>query len=328
MRWAAVALCVLSAVAVLVTAPAGAVPPDEAGWWWRVQSLPVPVPSPTQPGELMVGQAPDGQTAIAAVRFTLAEGETAPVLRLKAANEANPGGLKLLACPALTPWSPGEAQPFNARPAADCTRSQAVGARADDGTWTFTLTGFSEGNLYDVVIQPGEPEPGAVRQPASVTFAKPGPEAVTASAAPATDPGFTEQPVPAEEPLGGEDFSGDFGGEVALPGPVGDLAVPRPTEAPSIGATPGRLAGRPAAAPVGTVAPAVEDALTGRPGLAALILFIGAAIAATRLRDAPFSHAALFGHIGGGRRHVELTPEPGGLAQFVRPRVGKPNPLS
>lgn len=324
-RWLAVVGCVVAAVAVLVGVPAGAIAPDDTGWWWRAQDLPVGVPvAPTaEEGQLMVSDAPDGPTAIAALRFTVMEGDTAPVLTLKAANEANPSGLKIVACPSLTPWGPGDAQAWNSRPAADCGTLQAEGTRADDGTWTFNLAGFSEGNSYDVVLQPAEPEAGGLRQLASVTFAKPGPEAVTTT--PATTGGdFTFEPTPAEEPVG-EDFSGDLGGEVALPTPI-EPAVPQATQPPSIGATPGRLAGRPAASPVGVVTPD-SGGLTGRPGLAALILFAAAAIAATRLREAPITQSSVFAHITGGRRRPTVAPEPGGLAQFVRPRVGKPNPL-
>lgn len=326
MRWLSVAALVVVGVTLLVGSSAGAVAPEQTGWWWRVQDLPVAVPvkPTTEEGQLMVADAPDGALAIAAIRFTLAEGETAPILTLKAANDANGGGMKIVACPALTPWGPGDAQAWNARPAANCGAMQAAGSRAEDGTWTFALTGFSEGNAYDVVLQPADPEPGAVRQAASVTFAKPGPEAVTAT--PATTGGdFVFEPPPVEEPATG-DLGSDLGGEVALPDPV-EPTAPQVTDAPSLGASPGRLAGRPAAAPVGTVTPA-SDGLTGRPGLAALILFAAAAIAATRLRESPITQSSLFAHVTGGRQRPVAAPEPGGLAQFVRPRVGKPNPLT
>lgn len=322
------ALVVVSVTVLVSSSGAGAVAPEQTGWWWRVQDLPVPVPVPpptTEEGQLMVADAPDGALAIAALRFTLAEGETAPILTLKAANDANGGGMKIVACPALTPWGPGDAQAWNARPAANCGAVQAVGTRAADGsTWTFALTGFSEGNAYDVVLQPTEPEPGTVRQAASVTFAKPGPEAVTATPA-STGGDFVFEPPPVEEPVTG-DLGSDLGGEVALPDPV-EPPAPQVTDAPSLGASPGRLAGRPAAAPVGTVTPATEG-LTGRPGLAALILFAAAAIAATRLRESPITQSSLFAHVTGGRQRPVAAPEPGGLAQFVRPRVGKPNPLT
>lgn len=328
-RWAAVAACVLSAVALLAGGVAGAVAPDETGWWWRAQSLPlgVPVAPTTEEGQLMVSDAPDGPSAIAAIRFTIAQGETAPILTLKEASQANASTLKLVACPALTPWSPGGAQAWNSRPAADCGTVQAAGQRSADGTWTFALAGFSAGSSFDVVLQPAEPEAGGIRQPASVTFAKPGPEAVATTPPPTTGGGFVADPGTFEDPVAGGDFSGDLGGEVALP-PALDDALPQAANPPTVGASPGRLAGRPAAAPVGVVATPSGGGITGRPGLAALILFAGAAIAATRLRDTPITHSALFSHITGGRRRPEAAPEPGGLAQFVRPRVGKPNPLT
>ena len=323
-RWAAVVACVVAALAVVAGAPAGAIAPEQTGWWWRVQDLPigVPVAPTTEEGQLMVSDAPDGPTAIGALRFTLAEGETAPVLTLKAANEANPDGMKVVACPALTPWSPGDAQAWNSRPAANCAAQQAEGSRAEDGTWTFALAGFSEGDSYDVVLQPAEPESG-VRTLASVTFEKPGPDAVTATPA-STGGDFTFEPAP-EEPVS-ENFSPDFEDEVALPPPF-ETPAPQATDSPSLGATPGRLAGRPAAPPVGVAAP-VSEGITGRPGLAALILFAGAAIAATRLRESPITQSAVFAHITRGRRRPAAEPQPGGLAQFVRPRVGKPNPLT
>jgi hypothetical protein len=65
------------------------------------------------------------------------------VLRLKEsdASGANVGAdkAKVLACPATSPWGPGQNANWQDRPVADCSVGSAEGARGEDGVWTFDL---------------------------------------------------------------------------------------------------------------------------------------------------------------------------------------------
>ena len=55
----------VAAVGLLTAAPAGAAELTDAGWWWRLQDGPAPLPAPptVPPGGLLVQGAPDGATA-------------------------------------------------------------------------------------------------------------------------------------------------------------------------------------------------------------------------------------------------------------------------
>ena len=89
--------------------PAAATSLNGAAWWWRAQQDPPVLKAPNVPdGGLMVQGAPDdpttpepdGASAIAAVRFTLDQGQTNPVLTLKLVKDQSQAGPNpiILAC--------------------------------------------------------------------------------------------------------------------------------------------------------------------------------------------------------------------------------------
>jgi hypothetical protein len=142
------------------TESGGAVTQD--GWWNRLQgpqegepagnpirplvpALPKP---PNVPADAISAGVTAGQVdkvAAVGIDVLLAPGATLDglVLRLKEsdANGANVGAdkAKVLACPATSPWGPGQNANWQDRPVPDCSLGSAEGARGEDGTWTFDL---------------------------------------------------------------------------------------------------------------------------------------------------------------------------------------------
>ena len=159
------------ALAVLFLVSAAAAPAQAAesrgaathdGWWNRLQgpqegepggnpirtvvpALPKP---PTVPADAISVGATAGQPdkiAAVGIDIALADGASLDrlVLRLEEsdASGANVGAeaAKVLACPATSPWGPGQNANWQDRPLADCSLGSAEGARGEDGTWTFDL---------------------------------------------------------------------------------------------------------------------------------------------------------------------------------------------
>jgi hypothetical protein len=159
------------ALAVLFLVSAAAVPAQAAesrgaathdGWWNRLQgpqegepagnpirpivpALPKP---PNVPADAISVGATAGQVdkvAAVGIDVVLADGASLDrlVLRLEesGASGANVGAdkAKVLACPATSPWGPGQNGNWQDRPLADCSLGSAEGARGEDGTWTFDL---------------------------------------------------------------------------------------------------------------------------------------------------------------------------------------------
>jgi hypothetical protein len=159
------------ALAVLFLVSAAAAPAQAAesrgaathdGWWNRLQgpqegepagnpirpvvpALPKP---PNVPADAISVGATAGQAdkvAAVGIDLVLADGATLDrlVLRLKEseASGANVGAeaAKVLACPATSPWGPGQNANWQDRPLADCSLGSAEGARGEDGVWTFDL---------------------------------------------------------------------------------------------------------------------------------------------------------------------------------------------
>ncbi|HKY74711.1 MAG TPA: hypothetical protein VJS45_01120 [Acidimicrobiia bacterium] len=164
-RLGVLALAVLFLVSALA-APAQAAESRGAathdGWWNRLQgpqegepagnpirtvvpALPKP---PNVPADAISAGATAGQVdkvAAVGIDVVLADGASLDrlVLRLKEseASGANVGAdkAKVLACPATSPWGPGQNGNWQDRPLADCSLGSAEGARGEDGTWTFDL---------------------------------------------------------------------------------------------------------------------------------------------------------------------------------------------
>src|SRR5687767_12203648 len=148
-------------------APAGAADSRGAasqdGWWNRLQGpaegepegnalrpvVPAIPQPPNVPADAIATSGGGGQVdKVAAVGIDVALADGARVeqltLRLK---EATGGGAnfgaeqaRVLACPATTPWGPGQNGAWRDRPNADCGLASAEGVRSADGIWAFDLT--------------------------------------------------------------------------------------------------------------------------------------------------------------------------------------------
>jgi len=145
----------------------GAAVATQDGWWNRLQGpqegepegnplrpvLPALPAPPTVPGDAIAAGVAGGQPALLAavgIEVALPAGGLVESLKLilkeSPGGTHNAGGAKVLACPATTPWGPAKNAAWRDRPQADCSLFQAEGVRADDGTWTFDLTGL--GSLW------------------------------------------------------------------------------------------------------------------------------------------------------------------------------------
>ncbi|HEV7865318.1 MAG TPA: hypothetical protein VGR20_21660, partial [Acidimicrobiia bacterium] len=137
------------------------------GWWNRLQGpvegepdgnpvrplVPAVPKPPNVPADAIAAGATTGQVdkvAAVGIDLVLADGATLDglTLRLKEApgNGANLGAkeAKVTACPATIPWGPGQNAAWRERPTFDCRLGSADGTRAEDGTWTFDLTGIAQ----------------------------------------------------------------------------------------------------------------------------------------------------------------------------------------
>src|SRR5439155_14512834 len=150
---------VLVAAAALILLEPGAVRAADlraAGWWWQVKSgalAAAPLTSPDVPdGGLLVAGAPDGATAIAALRYTLDASETPSQLTLKVANDTGGATAVLAACPAGSAWKPASPGAWEDKPAPACERGSVNGIRsADKSSWTFAVAPLAAGGTLDVV---------------------------------------------------------------------------------------------------------------------------------------------------------------------------------
>ena len=287
----------------LLAGPADADAPSAFGWWWRVQTglvAAVPPPPTVPPGGLMVAGAPDGATAVSALRFELDEGEASPVLTLRVADDVGGAAAELAACPTGAPWSPALAGTWDEKPTAACSRGSVQGVRSEDGsTWTFALAPLLAGSVVDVVVVPAE---GSVFQ---LAFDPPGGDALATTAGEVAAP---EPVAPEVEPASGESFARSDAVVPFTPAlPAADQVVT--AVAPGVGPPPTAAASpSPAASPRSQPA---DPPRTAR-GLALAVLalaLVAGAIAVLRGGTAPVA-------IGTG-----------GVGRFARPRAGSPPPI-
>lgn len=351
----AVLLATGAALVALPAPPAGAASLVASGWWYRASTTtptaesPQPVPggnpqvpalptAPTVPADqLHVEGSPGGATAIAAMTFSLAEGESSPVLTLTPhPSSAVPPEAVILACRAAVQWAPPAQSPgtWETKPLVDCLTS-VQGQTAEGGKIVFPLQPLVSGSLLDVVIVPGTVAnlpAGQNGSTFSLTFARPGPEAlVTTTATSGSDGGFVSpisdfSPV-TETPLGGDVL--DLGSPAALPTPAAEPPVAPALEpqdqAPSI---PRVAAAQPVAA--------LDRSAARNLGLVLILLgAIGAYLAAngsprTAVGLGRFRRALPAGEAGAILPDVSDSPREvaeRGLGRLRRPRVGAPPAL-
>lgn len=185
-------------VSLASISPAGAATPAATAWWWRPQGAAGGILFPTPPSVpadgLAVGGAPDGPTAVAAVRYALFAGETPLTLSLVTSNEAGADGAVIWACPAGGPWEPVQAGKWETRPQAACGVASVTGKRSPDGkSWTFdvsSLASLTVQGFLDIVLQPGTVSTpgGSVSTTFQISFSKPGTSSLATDQAPSTTP--------------------------------------------------------------------------------------------------------------------------------------------
>jgi hypothetical protein len=303
----------------------------DASWWWFGNQGPAPIPAPpTVPeGGLLVAGAADGAKAIAAVRFSLAEGESNPTLTLAVAENGDQGGegAVLGACVAGSAWGGGEkGGPWEAKPNAACSTGSVQGIRAEDGkSWTFGLAPLVVSGEVNVVITPGMVTPEApVGSTFSLAFAPPTTAALTTTPGesssssglfvdPATD--FADEPVGALADDSSQIFSAD----------TVNAFTPSLPET-SQGLTPTAPAVRQT-----TASNVVPPKPSGRSSAVAFLVLVMAVAVMVRLNKIPVPGLRRLGPLASGPGHaapvVATTPELGGLGRFARRRTGTPPPL-
>jgi len=335
------ALVAAAATVALLPTDAEAATVAQAGWWWRVNDgLPVPPPPPPNvpEGGLMVAGAPDGATAIAALHFDLADGESSPVLTLQVAENGDQGGESALLAACLTgsAWQPASAGPWGSKPFPACSEGSVTGVRSEDGdSWTFALTPLVVDGVVDVTLVPGA-DPALPPEASGSTFQL------------VFDPP-TAAAIDTTEGGPGDDFSSDFsvpdfaapdlsGGDVApndFTGPAldGGLSLPpvEPGFSPSL---PESEQGFTATAPVAqqqnppleaSPVAAVED----HKGLAVVVLLLcgGALLWSAQLPTPELRRLGGLATPAAGATAAPAPPATAGLGRFARTRSGRPPPL-
>lgn len=351
-RLLASALSMLAGIALLTipATPADAASVVATAWWYRAETAtptagsPQPIPGGdpvvpvTPPGPPTVGDDQlyvEGNattaTAIAGVTLMLSEGESSPVLTIEPArSSAVPANAVILACRAAIGWTPPEKSPgtWESKPLVDCATS--VQGQLVDGKIVFPLQTLAQGSLVDVMIVPGTNPSlpaGANGSTFSLTFSKPGPEAITTTQSSA-EPSFTSDFGTSFDPVS-EAPLGDFGTVApSLPNPLTDSPVAAPSLEP-----------QDQAPSIPRVAPVAPAALSSAPRtLGLLLLFAGALGAYLAANRAPRQTLGLgrFRRVlpaGATPEMIDVDPvRPAeiverGLGRLRRPRVGTPPAL-
>jgi len=240
--------------------PAGAAALIDAGWWWRLQGdgpLALPAPPTLPEGGLMIQGAPDGAVAVAALRFTIPDGEANPVVELPIADGGGQGAgdAVVLACPAASGWTGGAARPWSQRPEVDCA-APSIGVVAEDGsTLTFDGLRLPAGGVLDLVLLPGTsdgaPFSGTNGSTFTLALEKPSADVLTTSPPVPADP-LVPAPggqAPAVEPPPSPSQSPAFpalGPGFASPTVIPETPVPEPPAAPAPASAEEEAAGPPA----------------------------------------------------------------------------------
>lgn len=133
----------------------------DSGWWFKserplVVGLPLTSPLPAEPPEAEPGQlvvsATDGEaTAIAALRFELADGVSAVELSLMP--ERATDGADIMACIAGSGWSGADEGNWANKPLVDCATGSAPVVSSDE-TSVVDVSRLQVGNVVDIVLVP------------------------------------------------------------------------------------------------------------------------------------------------------------------------------
>jgi hypothetical protein len=255
---------------------------DAAGWWSQTSS-PLPL-NPTAPhvgeGQLHVQGQPGGPTAVAALRWTLAETESAPVLTLTAADGSLvPPEAHLVACRAATPWQEAHGGAWDEAPEADCATSVDGVVAEDRSTIELALGPLVDGTSLDVVLLPGE-APGGGGSTFSLTFDRPGPESLVTTTSSGTETAGGGFASTAPQPSSSSSSPGVA--VVPPPAPASPAFAAPATEAVSPPPPEETAAPPPAAPEVAAARPAAaeRDGSDRAQSLGLVVLLAGAAVVA------------------------------------------------
>ena len=344
----ALALVTLGASMTASPTPAGAASLVKSSWWYRPHTgdsgsflppatpaipggapkAPAPAPAPAPPmapeGTLLVEGAPDGANAVAALTWTLAEGEMAPVLTIKPGPNSNvPADAVILACRAAVAWETPESEPgvWEEKPLVDCGRS-VQGIPNEDGSFAFGLAPLISGDALDVVLTPGlaQSQPVRVGSTFSLPFdAASGATLKTDIEAPAFTPSASTAGAAASTPSYNTPAASYTPPAAA---PVAEPSLEPQDQAPSVPQQTALPPSRP-----------VKDDRNAQ-GVAFLILLTGLAFAGlayvtpARAEDATIGLGRFKRPMPGEIATGPVEPVTGGLGRFARPRTGRPPALS
>ena len=184
MRMARLALAtVLFAAAILLSVgnTADAADLDAVAWWSSANAGPITVPQPPDvaAGDLLVqgiasGTGIEGEEvlrqAVAALRFTLAEGEDPVVLALELASSPAAGFGAVRACKLTAPFRAVENGPWADVPAHDCSSSPL--GRVSGTTLVFSdIAAVATGDEVAVLLVPDGPTRTILRKPTAAALA-------------------------------------------------------------------------------------------------------------------------------------------------------------
>lgn len=324
---AGAAMLLVGATVSALPATAGAATLTQAGWWWRVNDplVPATIPAPTVPeGGLMVGGAPDGATAIAALHFELPEDEGSPVLTLSVAENGDQGGDRaiLAACVTGSAWQPESGGAWVNKPFAACDEGSVAGVRAADGkTWSFALAPLLSEGVLDVTLVPGRDPTlpaGFDGSTFQLVFTPPTTASLTTTSGGAVAPPLD---LPAfETPDAGTFDPPAFGDDLSLPPATPSFSPALPEADQGLTATAPVVQQRNAPLPV-----APTDVAEDHKVLAIVILSLcGAALLwGARLQVPAIRRLGGFAPAHDrGEGDGEPPPQIGGLGRFARARSG------
>lgn len=325
------ALLASSAAVALLPTGAGAADLARFGWWWQPQTgtgVLLPPPPNVPEGGFMVAGQPSGATAMAALRFELADDETSPVLTLRVADGGDQGGetAELAACVTGSAWSPTDGPGrWQDKPSAACEEGSVTGVRAEDGsTWTFALTPLLVDGLLDLLLVPGTVDgapPGADGSTFQLAFEP------VASSDLETEAGRQPSGTPFVLPdfdSGGfappGDGAGGFDGSVYTPPPAtGAFRPALPPEDQGLTATAPATQRRNPVLPLAPVSESDQGADTTLLG--AVVLGLAGVVALGTARE-PLPPPRRLGRLAGPAGQAAAAPTVAGLGRFARPRTG------
>ena len=201
------------------------------GWWWRAQTgllgADLPPPPDVPKDGLLVERAPDGATAVSAVRFRLADGETDPVLTLTVASGQS-SGAAIAACQTVRAgWNGAQGGRWDSAPRWDCQQGRVDGEVSDDGsTWTWSLAPLvrEDGAISVMLVD-------ATSTPFHVAFEAPSEASLTTTTAPPPPPPAPDpDPGPAPSSDGQQPPSAASGSSAFAPPVTTDPGPAAPAE--------------------------------------------------------------------------------------------------